>query len=144
MTSWYYYQVRNIITVSFVYICTGKASIIVIAQNKDRRYRWEMSTRSNKGLLHEWSLIGCVQMRFSFKNKQHNGLGEGRMRMRIKKFHGALSQKFWSRITLFWLASRSDICFGPIDCSLLPRNKLKHIHRQPLLFCRSFISFYFL
>ena len=56
--------------------------------------------------------------------------------MSLIKFSLALLAKnFESHITLFCLISRSDPHSSLIDYSLLPRNKLKHIHRQPLLFC---------
>ena len=49
----------------------------------------------------------------------------------------ALSQNSGSHMTLFCLTSRSDLHSSLSGYSLLPRNKLNHIHRQPLLLCPS-------
>ena len=96
-----------------------------------------------------------VALRFSFTITQHHGLGGGGGRLgegekkkkKINKFEfsfALLAKNSGSHITLFCLTSRSDMHSNLTDYSLLPTNKLKHVHRQPLSFCLSVYLFIFL
>ena len=90
----------------------------------------------------------CVSVPVLFYDYTASQLGGrrrevGRRGLLIKKINkfefsfALLAKNSGSHITLFCLTSRSDMHSNLTDYSLLPRNKLKHIHRQPLLFCLS-------
>ena len=141
MLSWDYYQVRNKITVPFVDICTGNVGVT--------------GEKCQTGLLREWSLIACsvpvlfyeyTASRLGHGGRRREGGGRGLLIKKINKFEfsfALLAKNSGSHITLFCLTSRSDMHSDLTDYSLLPRNKLKHIHRQPLSFCLSVYLFFF-